>query len=225
MKTVVIPDVHEKIHLVIKVIEKEYDANRFVFIGDWWDRFPSEEGSIAGTAAWLCTNASNKSYTFLWGNHDMPYCFPFEYLQCSRFSNNKKNKLVRNGATLSMKENFVLATRVGKYVVSHAGIHPNFAKNVDAYIGFKLSLEYVMQTPFELQAGVDRGGRALVGGLTWLDWNRGFEETPGMPQIVGHTADWEDFKVRRKGESICLDTNLKHYAVVVDDLDAEIKEV
>ena len=38
-----------------------------------------------------------------------------------------------------------------------------------------------------LACGAGRGGRELVGGITWLDWWCEFTPVPGLNQIVGHT--------------------------------------
>lgn len=91
-----------------------------------------------------------------------------------------------------------------------------------------------------LGIGVDRGGDNEIGGVTWCDW-RYFAPIPGVPQIVGHTPDqqvrWAGFERRGAGEynfedcvagdldeeaqftvedevSLCLDTNLRHYAII-----------
>ena len=64
-----------------------------------------------------------------------------------------------------------------------------------------------------LRAGWVRGGDQAKGGCTWLDWDEEFEDIPGVPQIVGHTIGKEP---RWKGASLCLDTQLRHYAVIED---------
>ena len=96
-----------------------------------------------------------------------------------------------------------------------------------------------------LDIGTDRGGWNEVGGVTWCDW-RNFKPIAGVPQIVGHTPDkkvrWAGFERQGDSEfnfghcvagslgedekstfalgeevSLCLDTGLRHYAVI-DDL-------
>ena len=93
-----------------------------------------------------------------------------------------------------------------------------------------------------IDIGTDRGGWNEVGGVTWCDW-RNFKPIAGLPQILGHTyakrvrwAGFErcghsDFKFDHcvagsfeedqeptfalKDEvSLCLDTGLRHYAVI-----------
>lgn len=93
-----------------------------------------------------------------------------------------------------------------------------------------------------LDVGEDRGGSNQVGGVTWCDW-RSFKPVPGLPQVVGHTVAtlvrWTGFERRDDGTfnydhsiagnlgyydertyvvddevSLCLDTNLQHYAVM-----------
>lgn len=93
-----------------------------------------------------------------------------------------------------------------------------------------------------LDIGTDRGGWNEVGGVTWCDW-RNFKPIAGLPQIVGHTPDkkvrWAGFERQEDSEfnfghcvagslgedekssfalgeevSLCLDTGLRHYAVI-----------
>jgi hypothetical protein len=93
-----------------------------------------------------------------------------------------------------------------------------------------------------LEIGTDRGGWNEVGGLTWCDW-RNFKPIAGVPQIVGHTPDKKVRLAgfERLGDSefnfghcvagsleesekstfaldeevsLCLDTGLRHYAVI-----------
>jgi hypothetical protein len=96
-----------------------------------------------------------------------------------------------------------------------------------------------------LEIGADRGGRNEVGGVTWCDW-RNFKPIAGMPQILGHTPHnkvrWAGFERQVDSElnfghcvagslgeddkasfaldeeiSLCLDTGLRHYAVIDED--------
>ena len=54
-----------------------------------------------------------------------------------------------------------------------------------------------------------RGGEAKNAGILWCDYDE-FTDIPDQKQIFGHTR-WS--KVRQKGNHICLDTELHHYAV------------
>src|ERR1039457_2099753 len=61
--------------------------------------------------------------------------------------------------------------------------------------------------------GVSRSGGQRIGGICWMDWDE-LVPIPGLNQLVGHTPDKS---VRHKkaptSRNICLDTNLRNYAV------------
>lgn len=98
--------------------------------------------------------------------------------------------------------------------------------------------------PWLFKAGSARGGPEPVGGVTWCDWDQEFEPTPGLHQIVGHTPassvritmledrtgvitrqtlalDANEGKDVNRGESastnLCLDTRLRHVALLIGD--------
>ena len=64
-----------------------------------------------------------------------------------------------------------------------------------------------------LGRGVSRSGDQRIGGICWMDWDE-LVPIPGLNQLVGHTPDKS---VRHKNtttsRNICLDTNLRNYAV------------
>jgi hypothetical protein len=78
--------------------------------------------------------------------------------------------------------------------------------------------------------GKCRGGDDNVGGMVWLDFNLEFKSLPIVPQIVGHTRGKEvrtmhpadpEFD-RDDTDDICLDSGLKHVAVVYKDRGVDV---
>jgi hypothetical protein len=61
--------------------------------------------------------------------------------------------------------------------------------------------------------GASRSGDQRIGGINWMDWDE-LVPIPGLNQLVGHTPDKS---VRHRNtptsRNICLDTNLRNYAV------------
>ena len=111
-KTIVIPDVHENIFAVQRILDSE-DFDKAVFLGDWFDRFPSQPGDALATARWLATNQADPRFTFLYGNHDLPYCFTHRGLACSGHQVYLKSTLLEAG--VDMPAHFRLFTRVDGY--------------------------------------------------------------------------------------------------------------
>lgn len=215
MRTLIIPDVHEQIEK-LEAIEKELVplADRVVMLGDFFDSFGPRHS--ARIATWLRNHLDE--YDICWGNHDISYAFGGNF-RCSGYDWHTQDAANRLHKSDWWK--LKVFTRVGKFLVSHAGFHPKtismatdeaVARAIDH--GFK-----GIQDPM-WGAGASRGGRNLRGGPVWLDWNEEFEAFD-TPQIVGHTFSTEH-KVRHKvynpdkilgpepPTSYCLDTGLNH---------------
>jgi hypothetical protein len=68
-----------------------------------------------------------------------------------------------------------------------------------------------------LDAGVVRGGRQSVGGITWLDWIYEFKPIPGLNQIVGHTElNIPAEKYIKSSINYDLDTRNHHVGILED---------
>lgn len=218
MRTLIIPDIHENIEPVRRILDDEC-WDDVVFLGDWFDRFSTQPGDALSTARWLAANQADSRFRFIWGNHDLPYAFSHRGLACSGHQYDLKCLLLYEG--VAMRSHFRLHTRVGRFLVSHAGFHHSFIGDYENLCaGAIKALEAGdHRLPGVLGPGWARGGDQMVGGCTWLDWNDEFEPTD-TPQIVGHTIGKEP---RWKGEALCLDTQLAHYAVY-EDGDLTVKE-
>ena len=80
MKTLVIPDIHQRTELILNTLEKEsYDEA--VFLGDWLDSYfePPKVTSFEKTCETLrelvLEHPRRENFVFLVGNHDMNYIF------------------------------------------------------------------------------------------------------------------------------------------------------
>jgi len=76
-KCLIIPDVHQNIAWVRRVLAQEKDYGHVVFLGDYFDsRMPVKERTgVAATCTYLNERlqALGKRVTFLLGNHDIQY--------------------------------------------------------------------------------------------------------------------------------------------------------
>jgi len=222
MRTLVIPDVHNKIHTADSIIDRE-EWDEVVLLGDYFDDFDDSLDEAEETADWLIKQSRMPNRICLIGNHDMPYAFPRQGFECSGW-NFMKQAVINNVMGKREWSRLLPVYPVDKkYLLSHAGIHPSHVQVTGD--SREIIIETILQaydrvwsesTEEELfRAGRSRGGTQKYGGITWLDWSE-FEEIPGIPQVVGHTAggNW-----RSTGEgNYCLDTHLQHYAIIEDDV-------
>lgn len=210
MRTLIVPDVHENIEQVIRVLAVE-SFDKAVFLGDWVDRFKTQPGNLDDTIRWLYKNVDNEDFTFLYGNHDLPYAFSVYDLGCS---GHQSDPLIGTFFKSDIaKKNFRLFADVDGWVLSHAGftdknIHTRNSVAQDAITHLEKGYMHHL-----VEAGMSRGGRQPVGGCTWLDFRDEFEPVEGFRQIVGHSRGEMP---RRNGMNFCIDTGLKHYAIIED---------
>jgi len=158
MKTLVIPDVHQKVEWVCSILEREkYDE--VVFLGDWVDTLESPPAvfNFRETCAFLrdlSTSHSEKDkFVFLIGNHDLQYmhlnCKPStssvvaeRAYYCSGFTKNKAREWRKVFYDEGLRDDFFWRTfRVSHlsqgYVFSHAGIsekHLSYGETVESFV-------------------------------------------------------------------------------------------
>jgi hypothetical protein len=116
-----------------------------------------------------------------------------------------------------VRQRFQLYTEVDGYFISHAGLHP-FHDKYALRVHPEIILAQLAEGKVDqcLRAGVSRGGNIRVGGIDWLDWDE-FEPIPGMNQICGHTPRPEvRYREGDRSRNFCIDTQLRHYAVIED---------
>lgn len=249
-RVLVVPDVHERLDRLANALRGRIEkADRVVFLGDWFDAFgevdlrrvgqvcqfingnvdglrvpgpcscaQQEDNHIDDCTWW--TDGRVVPATFLLGNHDCHYFFRHDWFKCSGY-NPQKQEVISANVPQGIIEHFDIFTRVGPYLVSHAGFHPKtlqYATLEDE----RDALESAYNGRFDaiFGAGYARGGRQAIGGPTWLDWSAEFEHIDDCPQIVGHT-NGRDIRVKgglaARHNSYCLDTALHHVAFVDDE--------
>lgn len=203
-KTLVIPDIHQDIFPVEKILEKEYDnVNEIVFLGDYFDSFYSEPlvFSFRKTCQWLKYMFMDEKSTFLIGNHDISYIYHNNqsgnsrstiapHYFCSGFTKAKlsefRKEFYDNGLTDEyFLSNFKLVHKSNGFLFSHAGLSvshlPPYGFGVDRFISeyipeaWKNFRNLSHQTNYLLSSvGFCRGGNDAVGGILWQDWNFDF---------------------------------------------------
>lgn len=227
MSTLIVPDVHEQIIKLRQILEcHEPSVEHVVFLGDFMDTFDGLTPATAATIQWLASNLAKPQYTFLWGNHDIHYAYPLSPLISSGYDLTKQTML-NEALSRADWDHFKLVHfhEPTGIMLSHAGLHPYW---LDESIPIQDDIEAAMiavkagNVTRLLRAGVARGGRQSYGGLTWLDWNLEFKPISGLRQIVGHTPAKKP-RTTPNGDW-CLDTGLRHIAILEDNGDLIIHD-
>ena len=238
MLTLVIPDLHQDLAWVERVLAAETGWDRIVFLGDYLDtRFPRQVASLGETVDWLVEFAREHGdrVTRLLGNHDLPYLEVLQQVEAGatdpltiRFPAGveilpRHVRAVAEGWRFPFRRSFRLLVEEEGWLLSHAGVHPSFwpeggnprdsLARLEAEAHTALANLPTTECPL-LEAGAARGGFQPVGGLTWLDWDEEFEDGLPLPQLVGHTRHFGE--ARPEGRSWCLDGGQTTYGRLLD---------
>lgn len=220
MKTLVIPDIHNKTEQAEKIIAKERPGMT-VFLGDYFDSYGEEIEFAQQTALWLKSSLQRPDRIHLIGNHDLSYSSNGIF-QCAGFNS---FKLWAIGRVLAKEDWNRMAFHcwVGNWLCTHAGVSRQFFDN---YSNGRDIRTFMKEEEAEATKSVRsgryhpffhcteaRGGLDDYPGILWCDYSE-FEDISGTRQIFGHTPD---SIVRRSGNHICLDAHLVYYAVYEND--------
>jgi hypothetical protein len=146
VKTLVIPDVHQRIHSVRKILIEEKNYDEVVFLGDWFDSFyePPKVASFEETCEYLrhlaLEHHNKDKFVFLLGNHDVSYIYENKdhsdkrisktvKYYCSGFTASKAKKFRRQFFDRGLKDDFFFehfkpAHKTQGWILSHAGLQP-----------------------------------------------------------------------------------------------------
>lgn len=144
MKTIVIPDVHQRIRSVRHILNAETNYDEVVFLGDWFDSFyePPKVTAFEETCEYLrhlvLDHPNRDKFVFLIGNHDLSYIYENKDLSsnrisktvkyyCSGFTASKAKKFRHQFFDRGLKdefftENFKVVHRTQGFTLSHAGL-------------------------------------------------------------------------------------------------------
>jgi hypothetical protein len=144
MKTIVIPDVHQRINNVKWILENEKDYDEVVWLGDYFDSFfePPKVAGFEETCEFLrymvLDHPYKDKFVFLVGNHDLSYIHENKDFSsnrisktvkyyCSGFTASKAKKFRHQFFDRGLKdefftENFKMVHRTQGFTLSHAGL-------------------------------------------------------------------------------------------------------
>ena len=160
MKTLVIPDVHQRVDVVKSILEAEPHYDEVVYLGDWFDSFfdPPKVAGFEDTCEYLkyliLEHPNKDKFVFLLGNHDISYIHENKDFSCNRIS--KTVRYYCSGFTASkakkfrhaffdhglkdefFTEHFKIVHRTQGFTLSHAGLS-------DKHIPYGLTPEDVIE--------------------------------------------------------------------------------
>lgn len=226
-----IGDVHQNIEWLMRIIDRHSDMQRFVLMGDLLDRKKGLPFTDAVTALrYYQSLVDDPRFIFLWGNHDIS---AFAYWMgmtrygnaCHRgthawtFPGSDWEQFDFSQIADAFWRKFQPLIKLGPYVISHAGIHEGLLPgNPDeddleelAFEAHELlwNMGRDARVPPVWGAGAVRGGREIIGGIAWQDFNHEFYDSLPWPQVVGHTPGANPRRIER---SINIDCAQRYYA-------------
>lgn len=126
MNYLIFPDIHNKFHIVEKVIER-YDKNNhtIIFLGDYFDSYGDKVSDAENTVKWLKYSLNQSNRIHLAGNHDYSYMYNYDLnpnFNCPGWCI-EKHKVIRSilsqSEFLSLKLYHYIETN--NFLLSHAG--------------------------------------------------------------------------------------------------------
>lgn len=232
----VLPDIHQNTAWAEAILQKEASrADRIVILGDYFDPKVESAADVAETCRYLSQleeRYPDASFTFLVGNHDLPYLYDLQQnlspqdAALNPYFNGAYNAYLSESIRSHLSPQFLKQLQpfafAQGWILSHAGLHPSHFGSLDPSAPQALDTlhaqltAHVHQLPSEkpdalAAIGTARGGRDPHGGIAWQDWFQEFEDSLEWPQIVGHTLIPEP---NQKGRSWNLDTKNGSYGIL-----------
>ncbi len=222
MKTIVIPDVHQRVDAVRHILTKEKNYDEVIFLGDWFDSFfePPKVTGFEETCKYLrhlvLEHHNKDKFVFLLGNHDVSYIYENKNFShkpisktlkyfCSGFTTSKARKFRHQFFDNGLKDDFFTkhfkpAHRSQQWTFSHAGIQPEhfpYGYDIDRLVN-------------ELLPDVWKNFRNLEYNHNWLISGAGISRG-GTYKIGGLT--WCDWNMEFKASSMIGKQVLGHTTV------------
>lgn len=218
---VVIPDIHNRIAWA-ELVASQYPNHTKVFLGDYFDDFNDGPTEAKATAEWLRWSIYQPERIHLFGNHDLPYCFPTAFTMCPGCKREKHAavvKIMKHADWGRLKLYYLIHREAQRpLLISHAGftIASIYGVSDIADTRRKGRLSHLLHyTPDEhlehIAFEARRCRKAILGGRDhpWLNQGSrmGRREAPGpfwvdkgclggivgIDQMVGHTQVHEAY--------------------------------
>lgn len=221
MKTLVISDCHNRWRTLEAIIDRrDTEVDKIVFLGDILDNFGETKEDVIKTLEYFKELIVWKKFTWCLGNHENFYVYPRnDYMRCSG-NTHEKGELFRKilgndlySFELYHWDEYFLYSHAGisSYLLPPQGWSPEWMEE-----RCQKALTNALASIYDplISAGISRGGREVVGGINWLDWEE-FTAIDGLNQVCGHTPSREVRRILgQESVNYCLDTHSKHYGII-----------
>lgn len=195
MKTLVWPDTHNRVKLLNSFLEKSgHLFEKRIFLGDYFDQWNDRPIDAHITAKFIKQLLKDPRNVLLEGNHDTAYRFDNDASYCSGYSL-EKSRAINEVLSYDDWQKIKLFEFEQGFLCSHAGVHGHiFCHPIHGITleGIKKDCDTAVDAMRSniihpvYADGMSNGGKARVGGITWLRW-WDFMPIIGLNQIVGHT--------------------------------------
>ena len=196
-KVIVLGDIHGTIKWK-KVIEQNKDADKIVFLGDYFDSFtiPFEEQYSNFKEILKYKKENLSKVVLLLGNHEYHYLSAYS---ADRYSGHQLHYAGKIEEVLekAIKEELInIAYAHREYLFTHAGVTKEWLENQDSEIKElwvsetinRIFLKHPEKFKFTPSTGLDNYGDSITQGPLWVR-PRALKSNmiEGVKQIVGHT--------------------------------------
>lgn len=227
MKTLIIPDIHQRYSLARSIFEKYVnEVDCVIFLGDFFDNFKETIYDVCMTAEFVKEVLQHPKVVCLYGNHDIAYRYNNETSHCSGYTKEKTyaiNDILKSSDWDKFKYHHVEdgvvyshAGFTGKLIVQHEIMHNNrslddIAEKTDEC--YRRNSEFNSHfTPIYTSIDSKRGcWGGDFGGILWCDWEY-LSLVENLNQVVGHTPQYypqiaTNLPNHRKTQKVCLKHN------------------
>lgn len=250
MNCLIIPDVHEDVKWVEKILEKENlcDIDKIIFLGDWFDSKSEKSVGAKETCKFMMVLDHQYGDKISWcvANHDIPYYFDIHFLRKNKrvkgnpFYNGSYSHTKARKISKVLTDEFIskqkLAHVVDNVLYTHAGATPDLIPtrldenekvclDIDKFLeecdSVMKNFVYKSGHPF-FRVGKVRGGSSKTGGLIWCDGTYEFWTTAEMPfSIFAHTPQYMVPNILNN--HLKLDFRQTRYAIIKDGAEIILK--
>lgn len=221
MKIVIIGDTHGRIHWK-SIVEKEKDADKIIFIGDYFDSFDIlAQNQLENFLDIIQYKKDNMDkVVLLFGNHDYHYYMYNQKMGDERYSGFIASHALQFKEVLeqAIKDKLILMCyKEGELCCTHAGITQTWLDN-NNYDGEE-DLESFINTLFEFKpssfrfVGRNVYGDSVESSPIWVRPDSLMKDPPKetLTQIVGHTH-----------QNLTIDNHKKLKYAFIDSLDIQV---
>lgn len=202
-----------------RVVEIEKDADKFVFLGDYFDSFSINTDTQVENFKDILAFADNGKTVILLGNHDYHYLCDLRH-GYSGF-NGVRKLVVQPLLKRAIEEGKIELLHIeGDIIMSHAGVTDYWLNNVcDVHDLAEISLETINLSTldFNILKGYSAYGNTISNSPIWVrPYSLSEDHVKGYRQIVGHTCmrnavndgDFWFCDTMHMGDYICIDNGI-----------------